>query len=139
MLVAERFQAFLQMQWKRVEDLAADLVLAEVCAQVVSSWGANDVLVEDVFGAGIGVGQDDAFGSGRAGKICDCEKPVIERGQLATPLIPGGNAAQLHLKNSGLNRVQARIPADFLMEVAATHAVGAQDARMVIERCVTSG
>ena len=50
------------MQRERVVDLAADAAIGEVLAQIVAAWGADDVLVEDVSGAWVGDGQDDALG-----------------------------------------------------------------------------
>ena len=60
-LVAEVFERGLQMEGDGVVDFAADAMGGEVVAQCVAARGADDVLVEDVGGAGIGVGKDDAI------------------------------------------------------------------------------
>ena len=59
--VAEVGEAGLQVKRDGVVDLAADLAVGEVLAEGVAAGGADDVLVEDVGGAGVGEGEDDAF------------------------------------------------------------------------------
>ena len=45
-----------------VVDLAADISRSEVVAERIAARGADDVLVEDVGGAWIGIRKNDAFG-----------------------------------------------------------------------------
>ena len=59
-LVAQVFERGLQMERDGVVDFAADAMRGEVVAQSVAARGADDVLVEDVGGARVGVGKDDA-------------------------------------------------------------------------------
>ena len=60
--VAEGLEAVLQVEGKRVVDLGADVVVGEVGLEGVAAGGADDVLVEDVGGAGVGYGEHDAVG-----------------------------------------------------------------------------
>ncbi len=62
--VAEMGEAGLQVEGQRVVDLAADLAVGEVLAEGIAAGGADDVLVEDVAGALVGDGEDDAFFGG---------------------------------------------------------------------------
>jgi len=61
-LVAERLEGGLQVERDGVVDLAANLAGGEVVAESVAAGGADDVLVEDVGGARVGVGEDEAVG-----------------------------------------------------------------------------
>ncbi len=60
--VAEVEESLLLMEAKRVINLGADAVGGEVCAEFVSARSAEDVLMEDVLGAGMGVGKHEAVG-----------------------------------------------------------------------------
>jgi len=60
--VAEGREGGLLVEAEGVVDLGADVVGGEVGAELVAAVGADDVLVEDVLGAGVGPGQDDAVG-----------------------------------------------------------------------------
>ena len=67
LLVAEGGEAGLEMEREGVVDLAADFLVGEVLAECVAAGGADDVLVEDVAGAWVGDGEDDAFVDGGCG------------------------------------------------------------------------
>ena len=58
--VAHGLERLLQMQRHRIVDLAADLSLRKKCAQLIPPWGADHVLMEDMYAARIGVGKYDA-------------------------------------------------------------------------------
>jgi hypothetical protein len=60
--VAEGGEGLLQVEGLGVVDFGADAVGGEVVAECVAAGGADDVLMEDVVGAGIGEGDDDAVG-----------------------------------------------------------------------------
>ena len=60
--VAEGEQSLLLVEAEGVVDLAANTEGGEVGAEFVAAGGSDDVLVEDVLGAGVGVGQDYAIG-----------------------------------------------------------------------------
>ena len=61
----------LEVEREGVVDLAADLAVGEVLAEGVAAGGSDDVLVEDVVGAGVGVGEDEAvFGAGTVVGAC---------------------------------------------------------------------
>ena len=51
---------------------------------------------------------------------------VVEQGELAAAAVAGGDVAQLDLEYGGLQGVEAGVPADLVVEVAAPHAVGAE-------------
>ena len=68
--VAEELQALLQVKGLGVVDFGADGECCEVVAQGVAAGRSDDVLVEDVFGAGIGVGENDSVGGGFACEAC---------------------------------------------------------------------
>ncbi len=61
LLVPEGLQALLQVEREWVIDFAADFVFGEVGAKGVAVGGADDVLVEDMFGARVGIGENDAL------------------------------------------------------------------------------
>ena len=95
--VAEVAESVLLVETERVVNLAADVFVGEVGAEVVAARGADDVLVEDVLGAGMRVGENDAVGDGfgRFGAGLDgdagCEEElVVACGEGAALLVPRG-------------------------------------------------
>ena len=85
--------------------------------------------------ARVNVGQDDAVGDGggifrtRHGGNSRVQKQlVIAGGKVAALLIPGCDVAEFYLQYGGLQGVEPGVPADLVVEVAASHAVGAQRA-----------
>ncbi len=131
--VAEVGEAGLQVERQGVVDFAADVVVGEVLAEVVAAGGADDVLVEDVSGAGVGVGEDDAVGGGSAGEVCGLEELVVAGGEGASFFVPTGEMAEFYLEDGGLEGVEAGVPADLVVEVAAAHAVGAEYAGVIVK------
>ncbi len=133
--VAEGGESGLLVEAEGVVDFGADALRGEVGAEVVAAGSADDVLVEDVLGAGMGVGQDDAGcdGVGLSGEVqggdAGCEEElVVAGGEVAAALVPGGEVAEFDREDGGLEGVEAGVPADFVVEVAAGHAVGAEGA-----------
>ena len=59
-LVAEVFEGRLQVEWDGVVDFAADAMGGQVVAEAVAARRADDVLVEDVGGARVSEGKDNA-------------------------------------------------------------------------------
>ena len=100
--VAEGARGFLQVERQRVVDFGADFVGGEEGAEVVAAGGADDVLVEDVLGAGVGVGEDDAVGGGCAGEAGGGEEVVVEGGEVAAAVVAGVDVAELDLEDGGL-------------------------------------
>ena len=139
-LVAEVGEGLLLVEGEGVVDLGADAVGGEVGAEVVAARGADDVLVEDMGGAGVGPGEDHAVGDGggvggggHGGDACGEEELVVAGGELAAALVPGGEVLEFHFKDGGLQGVEAGVPAELVMEVAAAHAVGAQHAAALLK------
>ncbi len=138
LFVAEAGEAGLEMERERVVDLAADLLVGEVLAEGVAAWGADDVLVEDVASAWVGDGKDDAFVDRGSGEVRCAEELVVAGGVVAALLIPLREVAKFDLEDGGLDGVEAGVPADLVVVVAAAHAVGAEDAGVVVD-CVGGG
>ena len=139
LLVAEIGQAGLQVQWNRVVDLAADLAVGEVLTELVAAWSTDDVLVEDVACARVGEGKDDALFHSRGGEIGVAEELVVTDGVVATLLVPLGKIAKFDLEDSGLQAVEAGVPADLFVIVAAAHSVGAENSCVVVDLCGAGG
>ena len=76
---------------------------------------------------------------GRGGQARGAEELVVAGGAVAALLVPFGKVAQLDLENGGLDRVEAGVPADLVVVVAAGHAVGAQRAGVGGELWVGGG
>ncbi len=133
----------MQVEGLGVVDLSADAVGGEVGAEVVAAGGADDVLVEDVGGAGVGVGQDDAVGgvvrAGRGGEAGGAELGVVGGGEGAASAVAGGDVAEFDFEDGGLEGVEAGVPADLVVEVALAHAVGAEHGGALGEGCVVGG
>lgn len=134
LLVAEVSQAGLQMQGNRVVDLAADLLFGQVVAELVAAGSADNVLMKHVSGARVGDGEDDSFLYSVGGEVHFAEELIVEEGVLASLLVPLGQIAEFDLENGGLDGVKAGVPADLVVIVAAAHAVGAEDAGVVVNR-----
>ena len=117
------------MEGEGVVDLAADPAVGEVLAEGVAAGGADDVLVEDVGGAGVGdrAGRCLPRGGG-CGEAGGLEELVVAGGEVAALLVPLREIAEFDLEDGGLDGVEAGVPADFVVEVAAAHAVGAEEA-----------
>ncbi len=138
--VAKVAESVLLVQAERVVDLAADVLAGEVGAEFVAAGGADDVLVEDVLGAWVRVREHDAVGDGFGG-FGRClhsdarreEELVVAGGEGASLLVPGGQIAEFDLEDGGLEGVETGVPADFVVIVAAGHAVGAQGAGVLVE------
>ena len=120
------------MQRDRVVDLRADMALSEELAQGVAAGGADHVLVPDMTGAGKLVGQHDSAawamrgvrsGLDQSGGMKEC---VIAPGDGAAGMIPAVDVLELDAENRALEAVHAGVPADFVVVVAAAHAVLAQ-------------
>ena len=90
LFVAKGGEAGLEMEREWVVDLAADLVVGEVLAECVAAWGSDDILVEDVAGAWVGDGEDDAFVDGGCGEVRGAEEVVVAGGVVAALLVPSG-------------------------------------------------
>ena len=90
----------------------------EVGAEGVAAGGADDVLVEDVRGAGVGEGKDDAVGWLVAVRPALRKSLVVAGGELAAALVAGGEVAELDFEDGGLDGVEAGVPADLVVEVA---------------------
>ena len=58
-------------------------------------------------------------------------------------MVPGGEVFEFDLEDGGLEGVEAGVPADFVVEVAATHAVGSEHAGALVNfrgrRCQEAG
>ena len=65
---------------------------------------------------------------GVAAKPAVAEELVVAGGAVAALPVPFGKVAQLDLENGGLDGVEAGVPADLVVVVAAGHAVGAERA-----------
>ena len=133
LFVAEGGEAGLEVQREWVVDLAADLLVGEILAECVAAWGTDDVLVEDVAGAWVGDGKDDAFADVGCGELCCMEELVVAGGVVAALLVPPGKVAEFDLEDGGLDGVEAGVPADLVVIVAAAHAVSAEDAGVVVD------
>ncbi len=137
-VIAEGCEGGLLVEAEGIVDFGADRFGGEVGSEVVAAGGADDVLVEDVLGAGVGVGQDDAggpgvLGRGEGGDAGGEEELVVAGGEVAAALVPGGQVAEFDLEDGGLEGVESGVPADFVVEVAARHAVGAEGAGAGVE------
>ena len=107
LFIAEAGKAGLEMKREGVVDLAADFLVGKVLAERVAAWGADDVLVEDVAGALIGDGKDDAFVDGGCGEVCCVEELVVAGGVVAALLVPLGEVAEFDLEDGCLDGVEA--------------------------------
>ena len=132
-LVAEGFEGGLEVEGKGVVDFAADVVAGEVFAECIAAGGSDDVLVEDVAGAGVGEGEDNSFGDGGAGEAGVLQELVVAGGEMAALLIPAGEVAEFDFEDGGLERVEAGVPADLIVVVATGHAVGTHAAGVGVE------
>ncbi len=103
-------------------------MVGEVLAEGVAAGGSDDVLVEDGGGAGIGDGGDDAFGSRGGGESGGAEELIVAGGVVAALLVPAREIAEFDFEDGCLEGVEAGVPADFVVVVAAAHAVGAEHA-----------
>ena len=139
LLVAEVSQAGLQVQGDRVVDLAADFLFGQVVAEFVAAGSADDVLMKDVSGARVGDGENDSFLYSVGGEIGFAEELIVDECVFAALLIPLGQIAEFDLEDCGLDGVKARVPADLVVIVAAAHAVGAEDAGVVVDRRGSGG
>src|SRR6476646_2804948 len=106
------------MERQRVINLASDAAVGKVLAELVAARNADNVLVEDVSGARIGEGQHDPFGGAVSRKACAAEEMVITLGEIAALLVPVRKIPELYFEDRGLNRVEARVPANLVVEVA---------------------
>ena len=138
--VAEVGEGGLEVEGQGIVDFGTYAEPGEVGAELVAAWRADHVLMEDVQGAGIGVGQDDTVGDGggvfRAGKDADAggeEELVVAGGERAAAGVAFRQVLELDLENGGLEGVEAGVPADLVVEVAAAHAVGAEGAGAGVE------
>ncbi len=124
----------MQVQRERVVDLAADLAVGEVLAEIVAAWCADDVLVKDMGGARIGdrAGRCPRLVRG-GGEACGAEELVVAGGMVAALLVPLGQIAELDFEDGGLHGVEAGVPADLVVIVAAAHAVSAQHAGVLVD------
>ena len=72
-----------------------------------------------------------SFG-GRGGESGIAEELVVAGGAVAALLVPLGQIAEFDFEDGGLDGVEAGVPADLVVEVAAAHAVGAQHAGALV-------
>ena len=128
--VAEALERFLQVKRDGVVDLRADLAGGEKFAQGVAASGADDVLVPDVAAAGNFVRKDDAVDGVSAGfgQARGVKERVVTLGDGAAGLVPVVDVLELDLEDGALEAVHAGVPAQFVVVVAAAHAVLAQHA-----------
>src|SRR6478672_5783850 len=115
--VAEVGETRLEVQRKRIVDRRTDAALFEECLQLVTPLDANGVLVEDRFVRRFDIRRHDVvqLGEGR----------VVILGVFAPLRAPRGEMRQLGTEDRGLERVEAAVEADFVVEIhlgAAVHA-----------------
>ena len=89
--------------------------------------------MEDMAGARVGDGQDDAFFGGGGGEVGGGEELIVAGGEGAALLVPLWKVGEFDVEDGGLDGVEARVPADFVVEVAALHAVGAERTGVVVD------
>src|SRR5260370_33147045 len=121
------------MQRQRVVDLAADLAFLQVLAQGVASRSPDDVLVEDVSGSIVGEGKHHAFCGAGGSDPSGLKQLVIMHGKVAALLVPLRQVLELHLQHSGLQSVQAGVPAYLVVIVALAHPMGPKHARVLVK------
>src|SRR5579863_2487585 len=129
--IAERLESLLKMQRNRIEDLAPDLTSGQKFTELVAAGATNHILVPGVPAAGNFAGKNDAVSRHRTGfsKPCGAEERVVPVGQLMALLVPSVHVLELYFEDRGLETVEPRVPAEFVMVIAAAHAVLAQHPR----------
>src|SRR5581483_10962715 len=123
--IAEVLQGRLQVKGDRVVDFGADVSRGEELAEGIAARAADDVLVPDVVSAWHFLRKDDAFvwiWAGLGNSRC-VEEGVIVGGDGTTGVIPGGDVFELDLKDGALKTIEAGIPSEFVVVIAAAHAV----------------
>ena len=95
--------------------------------------------MEDVAGAWVGDGEDDAFGHGGCGEVCCVEELVVAGGVVAALLIPPGEVSEFDLEDGGLDGVEAGVPADLVVIVAGDAMPWARRTRLVVVDCGGGG
>ena len=61
------------------------------------------------------------------------EELIVAGGEVAALLVPLGKVGEFDFEDGGLDGVEAGVPADFVVEVAALHAVGSEGAGVVVD------
>lgn len=107
-LVAEVAEAVLQVERDGIMNFGADAVLCEVRGERVALavGDADDVLVEDVHGAGADVKGRDEFGESGLS-----EQTRVEGGAFAARLRPAVEVRELDAQERGLDGVEAAVEA----------------------------
>ena len=123
-------------------------------AEGVAPRGSDDVLVEDVGGSGMRVGEDDAVfagvgfdgvgkvgggGCSRLSLLLAREELVGAGGEGAAAGVAGFYVTEFDLEDGGLDGVEAGVPAYLVVVVAAGHAVGAEGAGVGVYGGVAGG
>jgi len=123
--ISETFQRVLHVERDGVVDLRSDFAGGEEVVEGVAAGGADDVLVPDVFAACDLMGQDDAVdGVGAClDKSCGVEEGVVAAGHVVARVVPALDVAELDGEDGALEAVHAGVPTDFVVVVAAAHAV----------------
>src|ERR1700744_4436825 len=139
--IAKEGQGFLLMKRERIVDLRPDAALCKPCAQLVPARNPDDVLMEDMMGARVGPGQNQAVIRIGAGldESGGGEELAIACGQGAAPLVPPIPVTQFHQQNRSLQSVQPAVPADFFVVIADLHAMCTETADAPGEDSVRSG
>ena len=112
--VAEEGKRGLEVEGERIVDFGSDARCGKSGAELVAAGSADDVLMEDVLRARVGVGEDQAVGDsggvfrgGHGGDARGQEELMVSRGEVATSLIPPGDVLQFDPEDGGLDGVEA--------------------------------
>ena len=119
--VAEISERFLQVNAERIVNFRGYAYVVEKCFQIITSSRANGELIVDVF---------ELCGRARRGgderrEPGGFEEAAIALGAVLPSLLPGVEMPQLYAQDGGLQRVQAAVGADYLVEISFLAAVDA--------------